>query len=323
MLTRMARALGLDTARPLATIRQLNEGSLVPSADGVAGGWSLAAPETPFYEFEVKKPVAQHIEWLATHKAPYLLTQPSTILAIAQSVTAQQGRALGIEMVILVGQTIQDGLREIIAERLGARAAGLYSCKEIGTIAWECEAAPHYHVAVENALVEILDDEGRDVAPGERGRVVVTGLYNYAMPFIRYAVGDVAVAGTAKCRCGRAAPVIARVEGRVRNAFVFRDGSKVWPRGSMVRAMQAFVPFRRFQLVQLDHERIEFRYLADGSGREPDLQGLEACARRTFHPSVTMSLVAVDALESGPSGKIEEFISRVAESEQSPSAAAG
>ena len=74
--------------------------------------------------------------------------------------------------------------------------------------------------------------------------------------------------------------------------------------------MHAFVPFRRYQLVQLDHERIEFRYLPDGSGRPPDLAGLEAWARQTFHPSVEMRLVAVDALQAGPGGKVEEFMTR-------------
>ncbi len=256
-------------------------------------------------------PVEQQLEWLARNRAPYLLTQPSGVLAIAHALTPEQGRALGIEMVFLIGETIPDGTREFIAERLGARSAGVYSCQEIGAIACECEAAPHYHVAVENALVEILDEHGRDVAPGGRGRVVVTGFYNYAMPFIRYELGDLAEAGSAPCRCGRAAPIIARIEGRSRHAFIFRDGTRLWPRAAMVRSMQAFVPFRRYQLVQLDHERIEFRYLPDGSGRAPDLAGLEACARRTFHPSVEMRLVAVDALQAGPGGKVEEFISRV------------
>jgi hypothetical protein len=74
------------------------------------------------------------------------------------------------------------------------------------------------HVAAENALVEIVDEQGRDVAPGGRGRVIVTGLNNYAMPFIRYQLGDIALAGTAPCGCGRALPVITRVEGRTRNA---------------------------------------------------------------------------------------------------------
>jgi phenylacetate-CoA ligase len=312
LFTRMARCFGLDTARPLAAIRYLPERSMAASGDaGAASGWSFADQGAPLYEIDTRTPLVQQIEWLAAHKAPYLLTQPSAMLAIAEAVTPQQGRALGIEMVFLAGETISDSLRTLIAERLGARVAGLYSCNEIGTIAWECEAAPHYHVAVENALVEILDDAGRDVAPGGRGQVVVTGFYNYAMPFIRYAVGDIAVAGTAPCPCGRAAPVIARIEGRVRNEFVFRDGTRVVPRESTIWAMQAFVPLRRYQLIQLDHEQIELRYLPDGSGRAPDLAGLQACARRMLHPSVRINLVAVDCFETSPSGKFEEFISLV------------
>jgi len=178
-------------------------------------------------------------------------------------------------------------------------------------LACECETAPHYHVAAENALVEIVDDHGRDVAVGERGRTVVTGLFNYAMPFIRYELGDVALAGNAPCRCGRTLPVISEIEGRSRNVFVFRDGSRIWPRAAMVRPMQAFVPFLRFQLVQLDHERIELRYISDGSGHLPDLDRLNAYARKVLHPSIELSVREMTAFTPGPSGKIEEFISHI------------
>ena len=239
------------------------------------------------------------------------MTQPSGALAIAHAVTPERGKALGIEFVILFGETIPDGARDFIYERLGARVAGLYSCQEIGTIACECEAVPHYHVAAENAFVEIVDENGREVAPGELGRVVVTGFYNYAMPFIRYDLGDLASAGEATCRCGRALPVITRIIGRTRNAFVFRDGARIWPRGVMVQRMHQFVPFRRYQLVQLDHERVEFRYIPDGSGREPDLVGLNAYARTVLHPSIQMSIREMEALPRGPSGKVDEFISQI------------
>ena len=80
----------------------------------------------------------------------------------------------------------------------------------------------------------------------------------------------------------------------------------------MIHPMQAFVPFRRFQLIQLDHERIELRYLSDGSGRQPDVAGLNSYAREIFHPSVELSAVEVNAFAVPPSGKFEEFISRVA-----------
>jgi phenylacetate-CoA ligase len=143
----------------------------------------------------------------------------------------------------------------------------------------------------------------------------VTGFYNYAMPFIRYELGDIALAGAAPCGCGRALPVITRVEGRTRNAFVFRDGTRVWPRGGMVRPMHAFVPFQRYQLVQLDHERIEFRYIADGSGRKPDAAGLNDYARTALHPSIQMSVCEMDAFPPGPSGKVDEFISHISVAE--------
>jgi phenylacetate-CoA ligase len=313
LLARAARWFGADPARPLAAIRRFTNEPPPPSPEGhVKAGWSLGHPDTPYYEIELLTPLEQQLAWLVRRRAPYLVTQASHALSIAHAVTPAQGRALGIEIVFAIGETVPDGARELVAERLGARLAGLYSCQEIGGMACECEQAPHYHVAAENALIEILDDDCRDVVPGGRGRVVVTGFYNYAMPFIRYVLGDVAVAGAGPCACGRTLPVIARIVGRTHAAFAFRDGSRLWLRGSLIRPMHEFVPFRRYQLVQHDHESIEFRYEPDGSGRAPDLAGLNALARKTIHPSVAMTVTEVDALRPGPSGKLEEFISLVA-----------
>jgi phenylacetate-CoA ligase len=312
LLTRTARRFDIDTSHPLAMIIYFGNEPVPPYPEGgLKKGWSQADSAAPCYQLHLTTPIDQQLEWLARTKPSYLLTAPSNALGIGYSVTPEQGRALGIEVVIMVGETVPDGARETIAERLGARAVAIYGCQEIGHIASECEVAPRYHVAVENALVEIVNDEGRDVAPGGRGRIILTGLYNYAMPFIRYEIGDVAVAGTQACACGRTLPVIERIVGRTRNAFVFRDGTRLWPRSFTVRPMHAFVPFRRYQLVQLDHETIEFRYESDGSGREPDLQALNAYARQVIHPSVSVRLVAVERLPAGPSGKLEEFISNV------------
>jgi phenylacetate-CoA ligase len=311
-VTRMARWFGLDTSRPLARIRVYTEGESPSYPDGVVeGGWSAANPEAVSFGLELRTPVAQQLEWLLRRKAPYLMTVPSNALALAYEATPEQARDLGIEFIFAISETVSDHARETVAKRLGARLAGFYSCQEIGFIATECPAAPHYHVAVESAVVDIVGDDGRPVMPGELGRVVLTGLFNYAMPFIRYAVGDVASWATAPCRCGRSLPVIAQVEGRTRSAFVFKDGRRIWPRGWDVREMRAFVPFREFQMVQLDHKRIELRYVRDGSGRTPDTAGLAAFARGKFHPSVEIILVPLEALPRGPSGKFEQFVSLV------------
>src|SRR6185369_12625116 len=99
------------------------------------------------------------------------------------------------------------------------------------------------------------------------------------------AIGDVASASDAPCGCGRVFPVLTRVDGRARCAFVFRDGKRVWPRSWDIEAMRAFVSFREFQMVQLDYERVEFRYIPEGEG-EPDIAGLGQLARERIHPTV-------------------------------------
>lgn len=310
-IARLMRWFGFDPSRAMASIKIYpgDERALYPH--GITAKSWLVGHAAPHYALHVATPIAQQLEWLGRVRAPYLVTYPSNALALAETISSEEGRALGIEMVIGYAETVPDGTAELVAERFGAKFASHYSCQEIGVIAIECPATGHYHVAIENAVVELLGEGGRRVEPGERGRVVITGLNNYAMPFIRYALGDIAVEGTSPCACGRSLPVIERIEGRVRNAFTFRDGTRVWPRGWLAREMWAFVPFRQYQMVQLDHERIEFRYVPDGTGRAADLSGLNDYAKRMMHPSAEISVVAMAVLPRGPSGKFEDFISLV------------
>ena len=49
----------------------------------------------------------------------------------------------------------------------------------------------------------IVDESGQEVKAGDTGEVVLTSLYNYSMPFIRYAPGDMAIKSDKKCDCGR------------------------------------------------------------------------------------------------------------------------
>lgn len=311
-MTRMARWFGLDTSRPLASIRRRTEGTIASYPDGIIrDGWSAADPEGVTFGLDLRTPVVQQLEWLARCGARYMATAPSNALELAYAATPEQESDLQIEFIFGIGETVSDHARETVAKRLGARLAGMYSCQEIGFIATECPAAPHYHLVAENAVVDIVGDDGHPVAPGELGRVVVTGLYNYAMPFIRYAIGDVAAWATAPCPCGRSLPVIAQVAGRTRSAFVFNNGKRVWPRLQEARDIGAFVSSREFQMVQLDHRRVELRYVPDGSGRPPDTAGLAAFAREKLHPSVEVILVPLETIPRGPGGKFEQFISLV------------
>jgi phenylacetate-CoA ligase len=310
-LTRLARWHGADISRPLAVIRRFAQNAPPYPEGATAKGWSRADRSAPMYSLDFMTPVDRQLEWLGRRKAPYLLTSPSNAMALAYAATPAQARALGIEIIFSTAETVLPMAREVVADRFGARLIAIYSCQEVGYIAIECPVETHYHLMAENVITEIVDEGGRPAAPGQIGRVLVTGLFNYATPFIRYAVGDVAVASDQPCRCGRSLPVIEQVEGRTRCAFLFKDGTRKWPRSWDARALKAFVPFREFQMIQVDHEKIEFRYVADGSGRRADIAGLRAHAKAQIHPSVDMHAVEMSAIPRGPGGKLEHFVSLV------------
>lgn len=311
-LTRLARWHGADPARPMAQLRIYRMDPVPHYPEGqTSRGWSQAAPDAVQYGLDMRATVDQQIEWLSRHPAPYLMTLPSNAMALAYAM-ADAATPLTFEKIFSISETVIPGARELVAEKLGARLIGIYSTEEVGYVATECPATPHYHVCSEMTLVEIVDQDGRAVPAGETGRVLVTSLYNYATPFIRYDVGDVAIADDRPCSCGRTLPVLAQVLGRTRNAFVFRDGKRAWPRVWNANAMRAFVPCREFQVVQVDHERIEFRYVPDG---EPsiDAEGLRAYAKQHLHPSVEAVAVRVDSIPRGPGGKLDAFVSTLSQ----------
>jgi phenylacetate-CoA ligase len=310
--TRLARWWGVDTSRPLAclTLHRRNAPQHPDGRDGKC--WSGASLEAPIHELDLLTPVEQQIEWLLRKKAPYWRTSASNALAIAYAVTPAEARELAVELIFAVAETVLPRTREIVAERLGTQIAAIYSCEEIGFIATQCPKAHAYHVMAENALVEILRDDGFPAAPGEIGQVVLTGFYNYAMPFIRYAIGDVATAGPEFCFCGRSLPVIAQVEGRTRHAFVFKDGTRVWPRLWDFN-IGKFISCRGFQLAQIDRSRIEFRYVPELTPGARDEAGLKAYLRQKLHPTAEIELVEMERIPPGRGGKIDPFVSSLTE----------
>jgi phenylacetate-CoA ligase len=83
------------------------------------------------------------------------------------------------------------------------------------------------HVVEENLLVEVVRD-GAPAKPGESGKVVVTDLHNFRMPFIRYENGDDATMGPAqRCACGRGLRRLAQIDGRCADTLRGPGGAPV------------------------------------------------------------------------------------------------
>ena len=146
----------------------------------------------------------------------------SSLAEFSAFLTRRGLRIPPIEAVIAAAEPLDTPTRERISEALGAPMFNTYGCREFMSLAGECETHDGLHINVENILVETLS--AASAGPSE---VLVTDLHNYGMPFIRYAVGDLAVLDDSPCSCSRGLPKIQRIEGRVLDTLRTADGRTV------------------------------------------------------------------------------------------------
>jgi phenylacetate-coenzyme A ligase PaaK-like adenylate-forming protein len=304
---RMLEVHAIDRTAHLARIRVDRS---APYPDGrEAEGWSLSYPTSRLSALNVLTPIAEQAEWLLRRRPKYLTTYPSNAAALALRLQAT-GQSLPLSAVLTIGEQVTVEQRNIIARIFGCRMFDSYGATEAGYLAFECPAGAGYHIAFESVLIDVVDENGRTVPPGTLGQVVVTPIYNYAMPFIRYTIGDYAIAADGACLCGRTLPRLASIAGRVRNVLTFFDGSQRSPWG-WTSTFQPLLRSEQMQITQTAMDKIEIRYVPMAGAAPPDDARVEETGRRVFHPNVKVHAVAVDHIARSASGKIEDCISLV------------
>ena len=170
-------------------------------------------------------------------------------------------------------ETLQPIKRETIERVFRAPVFDRYGSREAAACASECNGHKGLHVAVPTHYLEILGPDGCRVSPGETGEIVVTCLTMYAMPLIRYRIGDLAAWAKNPCPCGRSWPLLSEVSGRVCDSFALPGGGTIM--GSFfVRPFYGMDWVHRFQIVQesLDYLRV----LIVPSGELPSPEKVEA-----------------------------------------------
>jgi hypothetical protein len=127
----------------------------------------------------------------------------------------------------------------------------------------ECRARLGLHVAMDHVSLEILDGNGVPVTPGEEGEVVVTSLSAFAMPFIRYRLGDVSRFLENACRCGISFPRIVPPPGRADTTIRLPSGGIRSPLGLQCIVLRSFAHVDRYRLIQERTDHLVVQLVVD------------------------------------------------------------
>lgn len=240
--------------------------------------------------------------------APHTIAGMTSVLArLADAALAEQ-RPLRPRLVVTGGELLTTPLRSRIAT-LGTAVRDFYGCNELNLVAWECPAgAGTYHVCDDAHVIEVVAPDGRPVAVGEWGDVVATSLFSWAMPIVRYRLGDVALRGPECCPCGAAFSTLLAIGGRTIDEFILGAGDVVhpWVILNAVRARIGWV--RQLQLVQRCRDEIVLRVVPARAPSAAEIERVAAAGREVLHGRARFVLETVAAIAPEPSGKARPFV---------------
>lgn len=191
--------------------------------------------------------VAAQVKTASALKATGYAGTPSFLRTLLMRAREQQ-IPLSFEVAFATAEMLPESLRTELEEGFGIRVLQGYATADLGVLAYECSEKNGMHLQPE-CIVEILDLEtGKPAEPGQPGQVVGT-TFDVDYPLIRFATGDVSalLPDGAPCPCGRTAPKLKGILGRVGDAIKVKG---MFVRGSqMDEVIRTFPAVLRFQAV--------------------------------------------------------------------------
>jgi phenylacetate-CoA ligase len=208
-----------DLAGKRAVIRVDANASYPAGRRDANWGWPMGAlyDTGPQVVLDRRTGLAEQLEWLQREDPAYLIAGPADVLALAREFLARRLTLSNLKEVQSLGGGLSADVRAACRDAWNAPLTHIYRAEEVGPLALQCPEHERFHIQSEQALVEVLNEQGKPCGVGEIGRVVVTPLNNFAMPLVRYDVGDTAEIGP-PCACRRGLPVLTQIIGRDRPA---------------------------------------------------------------------------------------------------------
>lgn len=239
---------------------------------------------------------------------PQVITGYSGVLArvaqcmAEQSVNNAEPRLPRPRFLVGHSDVLTPHMRQQISAAFCAPVFEIYDSNECNLIAWQCAETGQLHTCDDTTIVEVTKD-GRSVTPGERGEVVLTALHSFAMPFIRFRLGDIVTKGSTQCACGQPFATIRSVQGRMFDYFPLPDGRLVHPY-EIIAILSQYAPWiREYQLIQKQTDLIVLSLVPDSPLCPQKVARLQAAVVAFLGQRVVFSIDIVPEIRLEPNGK--------------------
>lgn len=165
-----------------------------------------------------------------------------------------------------MSESLSEQTKEYLSQVFGVGVVSRYSNLECGIMAQQLtNSAGRYLINSASYIIEILKmDRDEPAEIGESGRIIVTDLYNYAQPIIRYDTGDVGAFAD------RERMFLAKVEGR-RLDLLYNTSGNLVSSYIVYKNMWQYPEIDQYQLIQQGEKQYEIKIVSHNFTRESQL----------------------------------------------------
>lgn len=259
------------------------------------------------YELSDKK-MYEYTDKLIKNKSKVLVAYPSPLYAYAQFLSDQDIK-LELDSIICSAESLFDHQRELIESVFNCKIFNRYGCREFGPIACECEKHRGLHINSERLIVEYSSLNGEINDYGEKSNLIITDLDNYAMPFIRYEIGDVGMR-LEECTCSRNLPIM-DIEGRKFDIIIGTNGNRLGGTFWTLLFRTMFKGIDEYQVIQTKESKLQIKIVANENVSQESLIELENKIKEYTGQDMKITLKLVEHIPVTKSGKFRFVISKL------------
>jgi phenylacetate-CoA ligase len=233
----------------------------------------------------------------------------SSIRLLAQAVEENNVEQINPDVIFGTSELLDKETRQYINSVFDVEMVDHFGCVELNRTAWECSEHMGYHMDVDSVITEFIRD-GTNVTSGERGDIVYTGLYNYAMPLIRYNIEDVGIPTDEFCSCGRGLPLMKVLEGRT-DSFMQVASGRIFPAMIWEPIMRKILGVGQFKAIQEKKDLIRILLVKDENYTENTIYQIENDIKEVMGQDIEVKVEIVDSIPKDKSGKVRAAESKI------------
>jgi phenylacetate-CoA ligase len=253
--------------------------------------------------------MASYAERIERYRPGFLRGYPTALHLFAEYLKRRGIFLRGIKAVFTTAEMLLPNYRQTIESQFACQVFDHYGCYDGGPQALECVTHDGYHITAEKAIMEFVDSDGKSAGPERPADILATDLHNYAMPFIRYAVGDRAILSGSPCSCGRGLTLIKSLEGRTTDVIRLDNGIVL--SGPAVTLIFRDCRIKQYQVVQTAGNSLLVRVVKGEQYTQADTDYFTGLIRSHVGQEIEIVVEFVDEIATTKAGKHKFIVSAV------------